>query len=1320
MKNSVKRHLSWLLVLAVCISLLSGLSVDVSAASYVANWGIREVIATELSSAAKAFYTGSNTYEDFMQLRGSSTTSEVPQSQLYDTLQEFMTDKQHKETTYGETRYLYQYTDCQNGDLSSISSFYSGISIGPEWDDGDTWNREHTWPNSKGNASGNGENDIMMLRPTAKSENGSRGNTAYGESTGYYDPNMVSGGKYNLHGDVARIMLYVYVRWGNTVSMWGSSGVMESKEVLLKWIEEDPVDTWELGRNDSVQSITGTRNVFVDYPELAFQLFGEEVPADMPTPSRGIPNGTVSATVTLMEDGVDNGNAIDTYADTYIILPEPNQQTIGDYAFVGWVENTVSSTTEKPAFYAANSRYSVPEGGATLHALYTTFESDTGNDSNTYTLTDTFYDGDKIIIVNGTNALSHQIIKTYYKGHVPVSPSGSTLTAQESTIVWSVTKDGSGFHLSNTAGQKLSIEGNYDSIPYDQEHDSWTLQSAKTSGSVYVVNENGKRLCWTSYSNFSAYSTSSSECTESASAMKVYRKTGTDYYTTSTVSQCQHTGGIATCTQQAICELCGQPYGLFERHRLDLEIIREEALRQEQTCTQAASYYYSCECGAIGEEYFTVGEAKGHGLTDLRNFWKATCTEPGYSGDTCCTDCEEILEQGYVLPILEHQYENNFCILCGQADPNSYDLADCGMEIVSSVIYTGKPAIPSVVLYNASGDILAEGRDYVLTCENNNGIGEATVTITGIGDYYGTVTDTFDVELGTVAGLTVEPVSGTSVEITFNPIPGAEEYWIYRSGKRRVKITETSYTMTGLSAGSSYSFYVKAAAKVDGKDVTGDSSETVYATPRYTMEGYTLTVNDESLTYTGKARTPSVTVRSVSGTKLTKNKDYKVTCENNTEVGTAMVIITGMGKYSGTLIGSFDIIPARPNAPDVSCIDGVSAEVKISTAKGAQWYDVYVDGVLWGRTEETVFIAQGLKNGVSQKFTVVAGATVDGRDYVSSASKYDSCTPRHEMASCQVVLSQEEFVYTGKYLRPEVTVYGYQSEVLESGVDYTASFKNNKSTGKAYVQITGKGGYTGTVKAYYVINPVQVQNVKISSTTATSVKISYSKSSSIKYYNIYVDGAYVGRTTSGSYTIKNLTAGEDHEVYVIGTKTVSKVEYAGQASEPIIIRAGTYIGNYKVTMEYSSVTYTGSAMTPGVTVKTSSKGSTLTEGVDYTVSYSNNTQIGKATVTITGIGKYAGTITKTFTIKPQEVAGLNVEATGRRSIQVSFQAVEGATEYWIYVNGSRKAKITGTEYTVSGLSPNKTYKVTVKAVTEVDGTDYASDSCDTVSAKTWK
>lgn len=289
MKQQMMRSMAALVALVLVCSLFSYPAVPAAAADYVYNWGTREETATSLSESAVAFYADNGiTYEDLARLEGSSDLSGVPDSALYAALQKLMKDNHSHITNYKETRPLYAYTDCQGGG-GRISSFYSGAEIGPEWDSGKTWNREHTWPNSKG-LGGSDENDIMMLRPTATSENYGRGNDAYGESAGYYDPNGASGSKYNVHGDVARIFLYVYVRWENVngngkYATWGIDGVMESKEVLLKWMEEDPVDTWELGRNDAVQSITGTRNVFVDYPELAFLLFGEEVPADMDTPS---------------------------------------------------------------------------------------------------------------------------------------------------------------------------------------------------------------------------------------------------------------------------------------------------------------------------------------------------------------------------------------------------------------------------------------------------------------------------------------------------------------------------------------------------------------------------------------------------------------------------------------------------------------------------------------------------------------------------------------------------------------------------------------------------------------------------------------------------------------------------------------------------------------------------------------------------------------------------------------------------------------------------------------------------------------------------
>ena len=317
MKHLTSRLLSALMALVLVFSLFSGIipAADAQNVSYVtgnadgfsnviANWGSRGTTATFLSQNAEAFYADNNTsYAELSALSGSSSISGTPSSALYRELQSLMKSNHDTITSYNETRDLYRFTDCQNSDRSSISSFYSGKSIGPYWDGGDTWNREHTWPNSKG-LGGSDENDIMMLRPTSKSENSSRGNTAYGESSGYFDPNTVGG--YNLHGDVARIMLYTYVRWGNTSYMWGSGGVMESKSVLLRWMEEDPVDTWELGRNDSVESITGTRNVFVDYPELAFLLFDEPVPY-MTTPS-GMAAATGGHTVTVTVNDTAGGS----------------------------------------------------------------------------------------------------------------------------------------------------------------------------------------------------------------------------------------------------------------------------------------------------------------------------------------------------------------------------------------------------------------------------------------------------------------------------------------------------------------------------------------------------------------------------------------------------------------------------------------------------------------------------------------------------------------------------------------------------------------------------------------------------------------------------------------------------------------------------------------------------------------------------------------------------------------------------------------------------------------------------------------------------
>ena len=311
--------------------------------SYVANWGAREEDCTFLSKYAEAFYTGSNVYETLSQKKGGTGKSDAPSSALYSALKSLMTSKHTHQTSYGETRQQYRYTDCVRNNTNNISSFYSGTQLSGTWDSGSTWNREHTWPNSKG-LGGNDENDIMMLRPTWVEENSSRGNTAYGKSSSYYDPNSEGKGKVNLRGDCARIVLYVYTRWGNTGKMWGTSGVMESMNVLLDWMEEDPVDTWEMGRNDAVQSITGTRNVFVDYPEYAWLLFGQEIPSGMVTPSSG-KSGTVTPPADSSEK--EDSSVEDTKPDSSVEEETTESSDSCQHEYGRWYTTKAPTETEE-------------------------------------------------------------------------------------------------------------------------------------------------------------------------------------------------------------------------------------------------------------------------------------------------------------------------------------------------------------------------------------------------------------------------------------------------------------------------------------------------------------------------------------------------------------------------------------------------------------------------------------------------------------------------------------------------------------------------------------------------------------------------------------------------------------------------------------------------------------------------------------------------------------------------------------------------------------------------------------------------------------
>lgn len=151
------------------------------------------------------------------------------------------------------------------------------------------WNREHTYPRSLGNpdlgSTGPGA-DAHHLRSSDVQFNGQRGNKKFIDGTG--NAREISGNWFpgdEWKGDIARMMMYMYLRYGNqclptAVGVGSNSNTPDDMiDLFLKWNAEDPVSTIEDTRNDyhgnTINTYAqGNRNPFIDNPFLATKIWG--------------------------------------------------------------------------------------------------------------------------------------------------------------------------------------------------------------------------------------------------------------------------------------------------------------------------------------------------------------------------------------------------------------------------------------------------------------------------------------------------------------------------------------------------------------------------------------------------------------------------------------------------------------------------------------------------------------------------------------------------------------------------------------------------------------------------------------------------------------------------------------------------------------------------------------------------------------------------------------------------------------------------------------------------------------------------------------
>lgn len=216
-------------------------------------------------------------------------------------------DLVHLPQSYDSARSNLQVTDADVAHPGHVIMVYdrtsldvSGFNSGgiPGWDGGTTWNREHTWPRSRGvNMSGPDDSDLFELRPALTANNGSRGDLNYGGAYGSGAARSITdaGQTYWYPGDadagmIARQEFYMAVRYdgsetnttdleigtGNVTNQTGQEDPppqLGNLTRLLEWHFAATPDDFERRRNQMVFGFQNNRDPFVDHPEYVWSVF---------------------------------------------------------------------------------------------------------------------------------------------------------------------------------------------------------------------------------------------------------------------------------------------------------------------------------------------------------------------------------------------------------------------------------------------------------------------------------------------------------------------------------------------------------------------------------------------------------------------------------------------------------------------------------------------------------------------------------------------------------------------------------------------------------------------------------------------------------------------------------------------------------------------------------------------------------------------------------------------------------------------------------------------------------------------------------------
>ncbi len=875
----------------------------------------------------------------------------------------------------------------------SYNFTYSTDQCGTYSGEGDCYNREHIIPQSIFNEGSPMVADAHFILPTDGKVNGMRSNYPHGVvgTATYTSKNgsklgPASNSGYaagysgtvfepidEFKGDIARMYFYFATRYENVITTWGTSYDMFNGTanqvfaepfltILLTWNAQDPVSASEIARNNAVYARQHNRNPFIDHPEYVNQIWSTSTDTQAPTTPTNLAASNVAQTTLTL----------------------------------GWTASTDN---------VGVTGYNIYKNGTLLTSVTTTTYSVSG--------------------LTAATAYSFYVKAKDAAGNISTASSTISVTTASSTSDSQAPTAPTNLASSSVTSSSVSL--------------SWTASTDNVGVTGYDVYKNGTLLASVTTTTYSA--TGLTAATAYSFYVKAKDAAGNISAASSTISITTSAASLTYCTSK------GSNYSY--------EWISKVVIGSMTNSSTASGYsdFTSVTFNATAGTSYSVSLTPSFASTTYNEYWKIWI-DLNHDGD------------------FEDTGENVF---------------DAGA--LSKTTVTGTLTIPSTTAAMTTRMRVSMKYNASQTCCETLSYGEVedyTVVIAGA---------TADTQAPTApTNLASSSITSSSVSLSWTASTdnvGVTGYDVYKNGTLLTTVTTTSYSVTGLTAATAYSFYVKA------KDAAGNvsaASSTISVTTLAATDtqvptsptnlaasnvaqttltlGWTASTDNVGVTgydiYKNGTLLASVTTTTYSVTGLTAATAYSFYVKAKDAAGN---ISTASNTISVTTTSASDTqAPTAPTGVALSNITQTSATLSWTASTdnvGVTGYNVYKNGTLLGTTTAISYSVSGLT--ASTTYTM-AVAAFDASSNVSTQGTISLTTLATASSSIETFanFSSGASYATGTFTGQDGSTWSYNGARGDIAITGSAPTLGKGRTPLSYVTSGTIQGGIGTLKFDYM------------------------------------------------------------------------------------------------------------------------------------------------------------------------------------------------------------------------------------------------------------